>query len=150
MIYLQPGAGAPPPYWMPVAPATERRSNTMRTAGIVLFAAGGLISAVGGVIFGAVESTGCVDEVFANGGSDTGPTPAASRERVRSSHQALNGCDTSPLVGPSIIMAGVLTAVVGIPLFVIGSKQVPARTVTGTLSPELRVGAANASLRWSF
>lgn len=152
MMYPPPGAGAPPPYWMPMMPATERRSEAMRTTGIVLFAAGGLITAVGGVIFGAVATTGCVDEAIAIGEPEPAPAPAAvgSRERVRSSRQALNGCDTSPVVGLGIMTAGVLTAVVGIPLFVIGSKQVPARTTTGKLVPEVSVGAANASLRWSF
>jgi hypothetical protein len=151
MMYPPPGAGAPSPYWMP---ATERRSDSMRTTGIVLFAAGGLISAVGGVLFGAVASTPCIvfDEGIAIG--DPGPVPASvssgGRERVRSSRQALNGCDSSPMIGLGIITAGVLTAVVGIPLFVIGSKQVPARTTTGKLVPQVSVGAANASLRWTF
>jgi hypothetical protein len=151
MMYPPPGAGAPSPYWMP---ATERRSDSMRTTGIVLFAAGGLISAVGGVLFGAVASTPCIvfDVGIAIG--DPGPVPASvssgGRERVRSSRQALNGCDSSPMIGLGIITAGVLTAVVGIPLFVIGSKQVPARTTTGKLVPQVSVGAANASLRWTF
>lgn len=152
MMYPPPGAGAPQPYWMPVAVPTERRSNAMRTTGVVLFAAGGLATAVGGVIFAAVATTGCVDEVFA---SDVGPAPVSRPvtlrgENVRSAHQALNGCDTSPTVGLGIITAGVLTAVAGIPLFVIGSKRVPARTMTGKLAPELAVGAANATLRWTF
>ena len=145
MMYSPPGAGAPPPYWVP----TERRSNAMRTTGIVLFAAGGLITAVGGVIFGAVATTGCVDEAVIDARAPA-PAPAASREHVRSSHQALNGCDTSPGVGLGIMGAGLLTAVVGIPLFVIGSKEVPVRTMTGKLAPELRVGAASGSLRWLF
>ncbi len=150
VMYSQPGAGAPPPYWMPVAPATERRSNAMRTTGIALFAAGGVITAVGGVVFAAVATTGCVDVISDGGPIAPAPSPAASHEHVRSSRQALNGCDTSPGVGLTILGAGLLTAVVGIPLFVIGSKQVPARTLTGKLAPELRVGAAAGSLRWSF
>jgi hypothetical protein len=152
LMYPPPGAGAPQPYWMPVAGPSERRSNAMRSTGIALFGVGGLISAVGGVIFAAVATTGCVDEVFA---SDVGPAPASSPvtlrgENVRSAHQALNGCDTSPTVGLGLITAGVLTAVAGIPLFVIGSKRVPARTMTGKLAPEVAVGAANATLRWTF
>lgn len=150
MMYSPPGAGAPPPYWMPMAPPTERRSNAMRTTGIVLFAVGGAVSAVGGAIFGAVATTGCVDEAIAIGEPETRRSPAGSGERVRSSRQALNGCDTSPVVGLGIITAGVLTAVVGIPLFVIGSKQVPAQTMTGKLVPEVRMGAAHGSLRWLF
>lgn len=135
------------PTWMGAPPVTERRSNGMRVTGIVLFAAGGVISAVGGVIVGAIAANPCVDVVFAE---DGGPSPAAVHERVRSAHQALNACDTAPEVGLGIFAAGALTAVVGIPLFVIGSKQVPARHTTGNLVPEVSVGAGNGSLRWTF
>ena len=148
MVYMPPGAGAPPPYWTPMVQATERNSNAMRNTGIVLFTAGALVTAVGGVIFGAVATTGCALVDAPGEIAQPGPAPAA--ERVRSSHQALNGCDTSPVVGAGIIAAGMLTAALGVPLFVIGSRQVPARMQTGNLAPELRVGAANASLRWSF
>jgi hypothetical protein len=148
-MYPPPGAGAPPPYWMPVAGPTERRSDAMRSTGVVLFAAGGLATVVGGVIFAAVATTGCPDLPL-DSAPATGPAPAAAREHIRSAHQALNGCDTSPTLGLGIITAGVLTAVAGIPLFVIGSKRVPARTVTGKLAPEVTVGAANASFRWTF
>lgn len=135
------------PTWMGAPPVTERRSNGMRITGIALFAAGGVISAVGGVIFGAVATTGCQDIVFAE---DDGPSPAAVHERVGSARQALNGCDTSPELGLGIIAAGALTAVVGIPLFVIGSKQVPARPAIGNLVPAVSLGAKNGSLRWTF
>jgi hypothetical protein len=149
VVYPAYGAGAPPPYWAPRVAATERRSNGMRTTGIVLFAAGGAITAVGVVIFGAVATTPCVN--FADGSNiEPAPAPAAAREHIGSARQPLNGCDTSPTLGLGIMGAGLLTAVVGIPLFVIGSKQVPARTTTGKLAPELSVGAANASLRWVF
>ena len=153
MMYPPPGAGAPRPYWMPIAGPTQRRSDAMRASGIVLFAAGGLATVVGGVLFTAVATTRCVDVVMATDGG--GPTPPASahvtlREHVGTAHQALNGCDTSPTLGLGILTAGVLTAVAGIPLFVLGSKRVPARTMTGKLTPALTVGVANATLRWTF
>lgn len=139
--------GAMPPSWMP-EPPTVRRSNALRTTGIVLFAVGGVISTAGAVIFGAIITHPC--EII----NDGGPVPAggieASHERVRSAHQALNGCDEKPGVGVAIIAAGAFTALVGIPLFVIGSKQVPPRNMAAKLVPELRVGAGNGSLRWSF
>ena len=142
--------GDPPPYWMPVAPPTERRSNALRTTGIVLFAAGGLATAVGGAFF-AVFMTGCrPGDIMTSDAPQPGRSLEASRERVRSAHQALNSCRTAPALGLGFITGGVITAVMGIPFFVIGSKQVPARTTTGKLVPELRVGAANGSLRWSF
>jgi hypothetical protein len=150
---MYPVYGAPPPYWMPIAPPTERRSNALRTTGIVLFAAGGLVSAVGTAIFAATVTTPCV---FFDAGSTEGELPpspspaAASGEHVRSARQALNGCDTSPMVGLGIMGAGLLTAVAGLPLFVLGSKQVPASQPTGKLVPEVSVGAANASFRWTF
>ena len=62
----------------------------------------------------------------------------------------MNGCDTPPELGLGIIAAGALTAVVGIPLYVIGSKQVPARPATGKLVPAVSLGARNGSLRWTF
>jgi hypothetical protein len=99
------------------------------------------------VIFGAVATTGCQDVVFAE---DGGPSPAAAHERVGSARQALNGCDTSPGLGLGIIGAGALTAVVGIPFFVIGSKQVRARPAIGKLVPAVSLGAGNGSLRWTF
>ncbi len=152
VMYPAYGAGAPPPYWMPIAPPTERRSNGMRTTGIVLFGAGGLVTAIGVAIFSATITTPCVffDAGSREGGLPPSPSPAASSEHVRSARQALNGCDTSPTVGLGIMGAGLLTAVAGIPLFVLGSKQVPARQPTGKLVPEVSLGAANASFRWTF
>jgi hypothetical protein len=151
MVYPAYGADGPLPYWMPNAPPTERRSNALRTTGIVLFAAGGVITAVGSVIFAAVSTTECFDQaVPLSGSAGAGPTPAASNEHIRSAHQALNSCDTSPTLGLGVMGAGLLTAVAGIPLFVIGSKQVPVRTATGKLAPEVTIGAANASFRWTF
>ena len=146
--YTASRGGAPYPLWMAVPPVTERRSNGMRIAGISLFVAGGVISAVGGVIFGAVATTGC-QEVLVSA-EDAGPSPAATHERIGSARQALNGCDTSPELGLGIIGAGALTAVVGIPLFVMGSKQVPARPAIGKLVPAVSLGAGNGSLRWTF
>jgi hypothetical protein len=48
------------------------------------------------------------------------------------------------------MVGGVLTAVAGIPLFVIGSRQVPARPGLGNLAPTVAVGAGSGSLRWNF
>ena len=149
MVYFQPSAGALPP-WMSAAPATQRNSNGMRTSGIVLFAAGAVLTAVGGVVFGAVATTGCPDVTVDDGVPDPRAAPEGSAERVRSARQALNGCDTSPVVGAGLIAAGMLTAAVGVPLFVIGSKRVPAQNVTGKLVPEVSLGAAHGSLRWLF
>jgi hypothetical protein len=146
VYYPQPG-GAPPPSWMPESP-TVRRSNALRTTGIVLFGLGGALSTAGAVIFGAIITHPC--EIFDGGGEQPTGGLEASQERVRSSHQALNGCDDKPGTGVAIIAAGAFTALVGLPLFVIGSKQVPARSAAGKLVPEVSLGAGNGSLRWTF
>jgi hypothetical protein len=89
------------------------------------------------------------DELILEGGPT--PTPAAVGERVGSARQALNGCDRfGPPLGIGLMVGGVLTAVAGIPLFVIGSRQVPARPGLGNLAPTVAVGAGSGSLRWSF
>ena len=138
---------------MSARPVTERRSNGMRITGIAMFAAGGVVSAFGGVVFGAVSSTGCPQFAIAieeDGGGPPPPSPSAVHERIGSARQALNGCDTSPELGLGLIAAGALVAAAGIPLFVIGSKQVPVRPEIGSLIPVVRVGAGNGSLRWTF
>jgi hypothetical protein len=129
----------------------ERNSDAMRTTGKLFFLAGGGLSIVGTFMLIHVETTHCF---FEAGASPTAPAsvPAStgSLERVRSSSQALNGCDTSPVPAVGVLVAGVLTAVAGIPLFMIGSKQVPAGGRTGKLIPQVSIGAASGSLRWSF
>jgi hypothetical protein len=126
-----------------------RRSDALRTAGIVLFAVGGLTTGIGAAMFFPGATNGCSTALPGEG--DVAPAPAAvSLERVRSNHQALLDCKTTTIAGIGVLTAGLVTAVVAIPLFVIGSKQVPATTTTGQLVPELLVGAANAALRWAF
>jgi hypothetical protein len=148
-IYPPSGAGAPPPYWTPIAPPTERRSPALRNTGIVLFGVGGAVTVVGAVMFFSALANPCVVFDTLDGGQPAGGLEA-SHERVRSAHQALSACDTDPVLGLGLMGVGLATAVVGIPLFVIGTKQVPARTTTGKLVPELSVGAGNGSLRWTF
>jgi hypothetical protein len=126
-MYPPPSGGAPPPYWRPIAPATERRSTTLRTTGIVLFAVGGAASFGGVALFASVSSSGCADD-------GTGRNP----------------CSIAPVVPLLVAAAGAVTGLAGIPLFVIGAQRVPVGTATGKLVPELTVGAANGSLRWSF
>ncbi len=125
----------------------------MRITGVAMFAVGGVISAFGGVVFGAVSATGCPNfatPIEEDGGRPPPPSPAAVHERLGSARQALNGCDTSPGLGLGLLAAGALVAAAGIPLFVIGSKQVPVRPEIGNLIPVVRVGAGNGSLRWTF
>jgi hypothetical protein len=150
---IYPAAYAmPPPAWAPAPLVTERRSNGMRITGIALFTVGGVISAFGGVVFGAVSATGCPNfaiRLEENDGPPP-PSPEAVHERVGTARLPLNGCDTSPELGLGLIGAGALVAAAGIPLFVIGSKQVPARSEFGNLLPVVRLGAGSGSLRWTF
>jgi hypothetical protein len=144
-VYAPPGAGGP--YWLMAPPVTQRRNNGMRVTGIALFIAGGAISALGGVDFGALATTPCE---FINFGDEPGGSPRAVHERVGAARQALNGCETSPTVGIAIIAAGLVTAVAGVPLFVIGSQQVPVQRTSQSLLPAVTVGDRSASLRWTF
>jgi hypothetical protein len=142
--------GAPRPYWTPVALPTERRSDAMRTAGIVLFAVGGVTTGVGAGMFFPGALSGCPQSAGLEG-DVTSRAPAASSERIRSAHQALTGgCMTTAIAGIGVLTAGLLTSVVGIPLFVIGSKRVPAPTTADKLVPQVSLGVGNGSLRWTF
>jgi hypothetical protein len=150
VLYPAPGAGAPRAFWTGAPPVTERRSDGMRITGIVLFAAGGVATVAGATIFGI--GANCVTEVFApTSRAAPAPAPEAARgqERLGSARQALNTCNlTTPGIG--ILIGGVVTAIVGIPLFVIGSRQKPAQPAVGALVPSVGIGAGNATLRWTF
>jgi hypothetical protein len=147
MVYYPQPPGALPPSWMPERP-TVRRSNALRNTGIVLLSVGGALTVAGAVVFGDIISHPCV--IFAEGGGQPAGGIEASQERIRSAHQALNACDNPPGIGVAILAAGALTALVGLPLFVIGSQKIPAPNPAARLVPELRVGAGNGSLRWTF
>lgn len=149
---LYPAAYARPRGSMAARPVTERRSDGMRITGITMFAAGGVISAFGGVMVG-IASTGCADfatPIEDGGGGTSPPSPEPAHERVGSARQALNGCNTSPELGLGLLAAGALVAAAGIPFLVIGSKQVPVRPTIGNLVPVVSLGAGHGTLRWTF
>ena len=141
--------GAPRPYWTPIALPTERRSDAMRTAGIVLFAVGGVTTGVGAGMFFSGALGGCSEATVLEGDATT-RAPAASSERIRATHQALRGCQTTTIAGIGVMTAGLLTTIVGIPLFVIGSKRVPVPTMADKLVPQVSLGVGHGSLRWTF
>jgi hypothetical protein len=142
-------------------PARERRSNSMRVTGIVLLSVGGLLSVAGATLF--ITGTTCVHEDLVFPGERTAlppePVPApeptpdggqSGQERIGSGQQALNACDALATPGAGLFVGGLATAIAGIPLLVIGSKQVPAKSRREALLPEVTVGAASGSLRWTF
>jgi hypothetical protein len=147
-VYTTPEPSAPR-YWMGQPPVLKRHSNAMRITGITLFGVGGVVSAIGGVIFGAVATTGCVLTVD-DGPAGGAPTRGAQAEHISAARQALNGCDTSPFLGMGIFAAGIAIAGAGIPLLVVGSKREPAAAPMGKLLPSVSVGAGSGSLRWTF
>jgi hypothetical protein len=141
----------PYPMWPPPLPM-ERRSRGMWISGIVLFAAGGAANIVGGVLTGIIIGSPCIETV-ADGGPAPAPRPAALRERVGTSRQALGGCGNDGIgVAQGLLAGGLLTSLLGVPLFVIGNKRVPARpaSLEDAALPEVHLGAGNGSLTWRF
>lgn len=145
-----PMAGGP--YWTMPPPVPERRSEGMRITGIVLFGVGGLATVAGATIFGL--GANCFNEQPAFAEATPRPAPASARgpggqERLGSARQALNTCHlTTPGLG--ILVGGIVTAIIGVPIFVIGSRQKPGQPAVRALAPSVRVGAGNAALHWTF
>lgn len=143
-----PPAASPYGWGPPPGPVvTERRSEGMRITGITLFAVGGVTTAIGGVLFGIGATTGyCTDA-----GGGVAPRAHRPRERIGTSRQAdLGGCGGNGIpLGASVMGAGFLGSVAGIPLFVLGNARVRARPHDAT-APELRVRLGGADLRWTF
>jgi hypothetical protein len=64
------------------------------------------------------------------------------------------GGEPDNTAGTVLLVAGAIAAAGGIPLIVIGARKVPVepetKVETTALLPELGIGPASASLRWSF
>lgn len=70
------------------------------------------------------------------------------------------GCGTTDedqaTTGTVLLVVGGITAVLGIPLIVVGARKVPKTTPTDptqpivSLRPEVRIGSRSAALRWAF
>jgi hypothetical protein len=146
---------AAPGYVWQVQPAvTERRSKGMRIMGITLFALGGVANAIGAGIFTAGALASC--PIFEQGAE---PPPARAhriraRERVGISQQALgdSNCGGTKIpLGATVMAAGFLATIGGIPLLVFGDERVRVQRQQGAApAPELHVGLGGADLRWMF
>lgn len=69
------------------------------------------------------------------------------------------GCGTDEdkaTTGTVLLVVGGITAVLGIPLIVVGARKVPKTTPADptqpavSLRPEVRIGSRSAALRWTF
>jgi hypothetical protein len=130
---------APPPYQPPV---TERRSTGMMVAAIVLWGAGAVATVIGTAMY--VPKAGEICEFDTVGAQPAPAHRAARRERIGTSRQALtNGCGDDLTLGFSLMTGGILAGIAAIPLFVVGDSRVRAL-------PQLRVGATDTALRWTF
>jgi hypothetical protein len=147
--YAQP-YGPPPAFapWGP-APVPERRSPGMVITAIALWGTGGVATAVGAILLGAVMPNACV--VY-----ETADVPAASaaaalrgRERIGVARQALSRCDRAVTGAFGSLIGGSVAAIVAIPLFVVGNRRDGASAASAAV-PELKVGATSAELRWAF
>lgn len=130
---------APPGYYGgpgtgPVPELKERFSTPMMVVGISLTALGAIGIFAGAFMLGESESTNCVyyDAASYN---ECGPD-----EDLATS-------------GAVLLVAGGITAVIGIPLIVVGARKVPKQNQDPTqisLRPDVLVGRRSAALRWSF
>jgi hypothetical protein len=145
--YAQPygvpmyGAWAPPPA------VPERRSKGMRITGIVLWAVGGLASVVGGTVLGVAIANPCV--YYEAQPAGIALSFSGRRERVGTARQALSSCDAPGVIGLGTLVAGALTGIVAIPLYVVGNSRAPGQPAA-LAAPELHVGATGAEVRWRF
>jgi hypothetical protein len=131
----------------------ERRSKALMATGIILWAAGAVASAVGTAFFVPPATRQCFFD-----GLGPGPTPPrrargkAGGERVGMVQQAL-GCGQQDQIdlGMALLTGGIVSSLVGIPLFVVGNWKVPVQPRSeAAFVPDLRVGAGHADLRWAF
>jgi hypothetical protein len=163
--YPGPWMAPPPPgyapWWaMPYGPPPERRSKGMMITGITLFGLGATATTAGIAMIVAASMARCVveDSVAGSaGGAAHGPAPAPASarggEHVRSSAAALNGCGSDfGVLGLGFSIAGGITGIIGVPLYVVGARPAPPKSAApaSALLPEVRVGVASGSLRWSF
>ena len=137
---------APPPYamWTQPAPATERRSSAMAITGIGFWAAGIATTGTGvGLLVNAAMNP-CVNFALEAGVA----RPVSSfGERIGQARQAFGMCDNTGSIGAVLIVVGAVVGLVGIPLFVVGNRQVP---VKPEAIPEVRPGLGGGELRWVF
>jgi hypothetical protein len=111
----------------------------MRNAGIAVIALGATTTLVGMVfLIGAAQP--CT--AFVEG--RVRPFQRGRREDIGVAREALDLCQTGMAPGAVAMAVGGGLGIVGVPLFVVGSK--PAMVPV----PAVEVGLGGASLRWSF
>ncbi|MGK3984292.1 hypothetical protein WME99_14710 [Sorangium sp. So ce136] len=137
---LAPVAGrAPAP---PARPLTRRRSKGMMVTGIVLTSIGAVALLGGGLALASTCSgSGCDDSLDDPLGDD-------SLDYVEEE-------DSGADAGYALIIGGLVFAGIGIPLAIIGGRQVPVQpekkaASAPARSPELVLGPRYAGLRWSM
>jgi hypothetical protein len=128
-------------------PPTEPKSPGMMVTGIVLWAASASMTGVGTARL--LSGSTCAEPAI-QGKGGAQPLSAQPREQIGVARQAMCG-DSSSTVGLGLLIAGQLMSVIAIPIFVVGVSRVPLGRGMAKLSlPELRVGAARATLLWTF
>lgn len=132
-----PGYGVAPPgygYTQPLPPDTEPKSFGMMVSGVLLMSFGATGALVGASMVIAATKTPEITPCF----------PGAECTPTRADHSALEA------VGVTTIVVSSLAAIGGIPLYVIGAKNVPVKPEETALRPEVRVGPTGGALRWHF
>jgi hypothetical protein len=120
----------------------KRKSMPMMVSGIVLTSAGVLGVLIGSAVVASAQNA--VD-VYCDGGF-SGAYVCDQRDD-----------EEQMAVGYGVMIGGAVAAAVGIPLWVIGAKKVPAaddpdkkQDKPSAMVPIVMVGPTSATLRWSF
>lgn len=121
----------------------KRKSMPMMVSGIVLTSAGVLGVLIGSAVLASAQNK--VD-VYCEGGFGTGAYVCDQRDD-----------EEQMTAGYGVMIGGAVAAAVGIPLWVIGGKKIPATDEPAkeqdkqtAMVPVVTVGPTSATLRWSF
>jgi hypothetical protein len=117
----------------------------MMVAGIVLWGASAALTGVG---TGQFLANGFCSVAVQDGGT-LGPKAAGHRERIGVAREAICS-DTLSTAGFGMILAGQITSVIAIPIFVVGNARVPLGRGMAWRRPEVYAGARELGLRVRF
>jgi hypothetical protein len=131
-------ATAPPA--PPEEPTVYRRKSTPLMVTGAVVGAVGVVGLISGFALG-VKAKNCREDVEAKYGGRSLPLGAV---------EGLDECTSDANTSTWLVLGGVVLAVAGVPMFVVGGKQVPVHTSAARLSPWLTPRAGGLSLRFDL
>jgi serine/threonine-protein kinase len=142
-----PAAAAAPTPAAP--PQMRRRSKGMMVTGIVLISVGAVAVVGGGLAIAAACPGDTCDDT-----EDTFLGYDEYGEPIYMSGFDSGEDDSAAAAGVALVLGGIVSAGVGIPLAIIGGRKVPVqpekRAAAAAAAPELVLGPRYAGLRWSM